>query len=189
MTAEMRPHGLGWPLVILAGMLMVLSFVVLLPVADMFIAQSDAETELRQQLDVYRAQIAARERLAAELAAAEQQEASAAALLRGDNAALAAAAMQGLVKALVERHGGQVRSAQMVPVPAAAGLQKVVVQFELAIPRGSLKAATYALETGTPYLFLDSADIQPETFAGASAAPDVLRVLWSVHGYRRAGKP
>jgi general secretion pathway protein M len=183
---QSRLHGRGWPLVILAGIGVVLTFAVVLPTVELFAMQRADVKRARADMALYRAQIAARPRLQAELAALDRQEAQAAALLRGPSTAIAAANMQSLIKRLIEAHSGQMRSAQLLSASAVEGLEKVEVQYELSLPPGSLAAATFELETGRPFLFLDSIDVRPETIAGdATGAPGNLHVQWTMHGYRR----
>jgi general secretion pathway protein M len=185
-------RGRGWPLVILAGIVVVLAIVVVLPVAESFAEQNDEIAQSRDDLALYRAQIAARPQLEATLASIDRREASTAGLLRGDSDALAAATMQSLVKALIERHGGQVRSVQNLPSVPVGGLRKIEVQYEVSIPLGALKSVTYQLETGEPYLFLDNVDIRAEDgwiADSAKAAPRDLHVQWTISGYRWAGAP
>lgn len=183
-------RGRGWPIVILAGLVILLVFVVLMPAVELFAEQSDAVAQAQSDFAAYRAQIAAAPRLKAELASARQQEAATASLVTGDSTALAAANLQAIVKALVERHGGQLRSAQTLSSAAADGREKIVVQDEVSLPAGALKPATYDIETGTPYLFLDAVDIRPEAYAGdAAQAPGALHVQWTIHAYRRVATP
>lgn len=190
MTALFRSRRRVRPLAVLAGTLAVLLLVVLIPLFVLLAGQSDEVVQARADLAASRAQIAARPRLQAELAALERQESQTGALLGGTSTALAAASMQSLVKELVEHHGGQMRSAQTLAASATTGLEKVQVQFELSLPLGSLKAATYELESKAPYLFLDEVEIRPEQYTGAAAtAPGSLHVTWTVHGYRRLEAP
>jgi general secretion pathway protein M len=188
----MAARGKGWPLAILIGIVVVLLIVIVLPVAETFGEQSDEIAQSQDEYAAYRAQIASRPRLEAELAALDRQESSTAGLLRGGNAALAAANMQGLVKTLVERHGGQVRSVQNLPSSMVGGLEKIEVQYELSIPLGSLKAVTWQLETNVPYLFLDDVQIHPENGwspGDAAASSRNLYVQWTITGYRWVGTP
>jgi hypothetical protein len=65
-----------------------------------------------------------------------------------------------------------------------------VVQYEVSLPPGSLLAATYELETRTPYLFVDAAEIRPELYGDTpAAAPSALHVSWTIHAYRRTDAP
>ncbi len=184
MTMPSKPR--GWPLVILAGLVLLLAFAVLMPICEIFADQSDEAAQAQRELGVYRARIAARPRLEAELNVIDRQTLATSQLLTGTNTALAAASMQSMEKDLVERHSGQVRSAQTLVASVSNGLEKVQVQYELSIPLGSLKAVTYELETKAPFLFLDDVEIRPELYAGgAPGVPGNLHVRWLVHGYRR----
>lgn len=185
-------RGRGWPLVVLTGIVVVLLIVVVVPVVGSFREQDEEIAQARIAFAVYRSQIASRPALEAQLAALNRRQASTAGLLTGDSAALAAANMQNLVKALVERHGGQVRSVQTLPSAMAGGLERIPVQYELSIPLGSLKAVTYQLEAGLPYLFLDAVDVRTERNwapQGSASTPRDLYVQWTVSGYRWAGAP
>jgi general secretion pathway protein M len=192
MAALRRAHGRGWPIAILAGIVVLLLIVVVLPVVETFGEQSDEIAQSQEQFAIYNSQIASRPKLEAQLTALNQREASTAGLLRGDSAALAAASMQSLVKALVERRGGQVRSVQNLPSQPLGGLEKIEVQYELSIPLGSLAGVAYQLETSVPYLFLDDVDVRSEEAwlpQDATGAPRDLHVQWTIRGYRWAGTP
>jgi hypothetical protein len=182
MSASLRPFAA------LAGIAMLIFAAVLLPAYALFAAQSDAAAQAQQELAALRARIAAHPALQTQLEALAAEENEAGAMLNGTNSALAAAAMQSLVKELVERHSGQLRSAQTLGSSSANGLEKIQVEYELSLPLGSLKSATYELETKAPYLFLDNVEIRPELYATAGAPPN-LHVLWTVHGYRRVETP
>jgi len=184
--AQSRLYGRGWPLVILAGIAVVLFFAVLLPTVELFAIQREDIAQAREDMASYRAQIGLRPQLQAQLTALDRQEAQAVSLLHGSSSAIAAANMQSLVKGLIEAHSGQMRSAQLLSASASDGLEKIEVQFELSLPLGSLAAATFEVETGRPFLFLDSVDVRPETYAGAATGvPGNLHVQWTMHGYRR----
>lgn len=182
--------GRGWALAILAGIVLVVLIVVVAPVAVSFAEQSDEIELSRDQLAQYRALIASRPALEARLATIGRRDASMSGLLQGDSTALAAANMQGLVTALVHRHGGQVRSVQNMPASSTGGLEKIEVQYELTLPLASLKSVVYQLETGQPFLYLDQMDIHPEENAaldGPMRAPSDLHVELLVRGYRWVG--
>jgi general secretion pathway protein M len=183
-------RGRGWPLAILAGVAIVLAAGVLLPMAEAFVDQRDDAVQAQADLARYRAEIAALPRLRAERDVLSRSDAATAALLTGDSAALASANLQSLIKTLVERHGGQVRSAQTLSSAPAGGVERVVVQEEISLPVASLAAATYEIESGVPYIFIDATEIRPELYTGdAMSAPVNLHVLWTIHGYRRSGAP
>jgi general secretion pathway protein M len=186
MTLPAITRGRGWVLVAVLAVAVLVLCAGVTAATELFSQQQDEIAQARDDSASYRALIAARPYLEKEYGALARSEAGAASLLHGDSVALAAAEMQNLVKALVERHGGQLRSAQLLSGSPASGLEKVVVQYELSIPLGALKSVTYQLETGRPYLFLDEVEIRPESYAGASSgAPGNLNVEWTIHGYRR----
>ncbi len=182
------PMSRGTILAALAGSAVLILAAVLVPAYALFAAQSGDAAQAQQELAALHARIAANPVLKTQLESLAAQEAQTGALLEGGNSALAAAAMQSLVKELVERHSGQLRSAQTLASSSANGLEKIQVEYELSLPLGSLKGATYELESKAPYLFLDSVEIRPELYA-AAGAPANLHVLWTVHGYRRVETP
>lgn len=190
MTAQSIMRGRGWTLFAVLGVAVLVFCVVVTAVIEIFSQQHDEIVQASVDSASYRSLIAARPNLEREYGALERREAAAASLLHGESVALAAAEMQDLVKVLVERNGGQLRSAQLLSSPPANGLERVVVQYELSIPLGALKGVTYQLETGKPYLFLDEVEIRPESYAGAtSGTPANLNVEWTIHGYRRQEGP
>ncbi|HEY1707118.1 MAG TPA: type II secretion system protein GspM [Rhizomicrobium sp.] len=183
-------RGRGWSHVLLIALATVLVIAIGVPVVESFIDQSDEIAESKTTLIRLRGQIAAKPRLERELAEIDSLGAATASLLRGGSEALAAANMQNAVKGLVERHGGQVRSAQNLPSAMLGALQRIQVQYELSLPLGSLPAVTYELETSMPYLFLNDVDIRAEKAwgpGGTSSGVPNLHVLWTVSGYRWAG--
>lgn len=181
------PHGgRGWALFILAAIVIVLGIAIGMPVADAFAEQGDERAQAQADLARARAQLAARPQMQAQLAAMRAREAADGSLLQGANSAVAAANLQSLVKALVERHGGQLRSAQTLATTVSSGLEKITAQFDVSLPLGALKPVSFDLETGSPALIVDTADVRPELYEGAGAgAPSTIRVQWTLHGYRR----
>ncbi len=183
-----RSTGGGWTIVGLLAIALLLAIGVLLPVADIFAEQKDDMEQAQRELAAYRLQVARQPQLDAEFSDLQRQQSSGAAMLQGDSAALAAANMQSLVKDLVERHGGAMRSAQNLAASKSGGMEKITAQYEMSIPMGSLKAVTYELETRTPYLFFDQVEIRPESSTGGpTGAPTDLDVQWTLHGYRWTG--
>lgn len=182
------PRGRGWFFVLVGAGVLLLVTLIAMPLAALFVEQSDAMAGAQADLAHYRAEIAARPRLERARAALDRDDATLSTLLPGASDSLASANLQGLVKTLVEHRGGQLRSAQAVAAGTAGGLEKITVQFELTLPLGALEGATYDLESRSPYLYLDEIDVRPEIYADArSGAPSSVHVTWTVHGYRSAG--
>jgi hypothetical protein len=156
-----------------------------------FGGQSDATDEATRQLATYRAEVAERPELEAQLRALQAQAASTPGLIVSDSAALAQSQLQDDVKAIVTASQGEVRTAQVVPVSSVDGFQLIAVQYDLMVPMARLRDLTYALETHSPYLFLDEADIvatQDWQSGDPQIANPMLEVRWTVHGYRWGGK-
>jgi hypothetical protein len=186
MSLELRSRALA--LGILAGVLAVAWLVIAMPILDAFADQRDAIAQSTQMLAAYQAEIAARPQIEAKFAVMNVTESSTGGLIQGRNAALAAANMQSLVKALVEREMGQLRSAQNLTPSSHDGIEKVAVQYDVSLPVSRLKDTSYRIETNAPYLFLDDVDIRmPESWQseGAPNDPPPLEIRWTVSGYRR----
>ncbi|HEY2034725.1 MAG TPA: type II secretion system protein GspM [Rhizomicrobium sp.] len=177
---------------ILSGILAIAGFIILAPILDAFAAQRHEIALSAQTLEAYQSEVAARPQIEAQYAAMSTTEASLGAIVQGRSTALAAANMQGLIKSLVERESGQVRSAQNLTPSSSNGFEKVAIQYDLSLPLNRLKDTAYKLETGAPYLFLDDVDIRmAESWQseGAPNDPPPLQVRWTVRGYRWAGSP
>jgi hypothetical protein len=80
--------------------------------------------------------------------------------LAGSTDALAAAGLQDQVRALVIEKGGSIRSIQPMPGVAVDGLTRITLRVQMAGTIETLLEVLYALETGTPILFIDSLDVQ-----------------------------
>ncbi len=174
--------------VAVAGALFLL--LVVAPLAFVLFAQSDAESEALNQLAHYRAEIAARPALEAELANLREKLSTVPGAIAGDSAALAQAQLQSDVKSLVENNAGAVRSAQILPVSDASGFDVIAIQYEITLPITHLRDLLYATEAHSPYLFIDNVDIamqQDWRPAEAQTPEPVLLVRWTVRAYHWNG--
>ncbi|MBL6936613.1 MAG: hypothetical protein ISS15_11805 [Alphaproteobacteria bacterium] len=164
--------------------------IVAVPIVGAFLAQQAEADQALALLEGYRTRIASEASLRAAAGAAARQEADANMMVAGASPSLAAAAVQNRVLDIVQRHGGQVRSSQVLASKAAKDLVRIALQYEVSLPAGGLMGATYELETGKPFLFIDAAEIRPELYRDASAgAPATLHVSWTVHAYQKASAP
>jgi type II secretion system (T2SS) protein M len=155
-----------------------------------FGGQSADTQEAVHQLAIYRAEMAMRPQLEAQLKALKLQAAATPGLIANDNPQLAQAQLQDEVKAIVVANQGEVRMAQVVPASTVDGFQVIAVQYDLMVPMARLRDLTYAIETHTPYLFIDGADIvstQDLQSGDPQTANPMLEVRWTVHGYRWSG--
>jgi hypothetical protein len=167
----------------------VLLIVVLLGLV-IFGGQSQDTADEVHALAVYRAQIALRPQLEEQLKALKLQAAATPGLIGSDNASLAQAQLQDEVKAIVIANQGEVRTAQVVPASTVDGFQVIAIQYDLMIPMAHLRDLTYAIESHTPYLFIDEADIvsnQDFQSGDPQAANPMMELRWTVHAYRWSG--
>lgn len=162
------------------------ALIVAVPVWAAFSAQNGEIADSLRQLGQYRAEIAARPALEAELRALNEKGASVPGVVEGESTPLAQAKLQSEIKALIEANGGSVRSMQILPPAKQGGFEIVSVQCDLSIPQTRLKALAYAVAAHAPYLFVGEASITapPSDPDQASNKQSTLDMRWTVHGYR-----
>ena len=151
--------------------------------------ESIAET--RDLLGRFEKLAAARPSLEAQAAAVEQTPAATAYYLAGETDALAAAALQARVTALVEGSGGALASIQTLPSQAEEGFTRIAIRLQLSSSIESLVRILHGLETGVPLLFLDNLEIQAPGASYAGADPEFanqpLTVAFDLYGYLAPG--
>mgnify|MGYP001552256646 CR=1 FL=1 len=170
----------------LAVLCLVLLGIVAIPIYGMFADLSKERAAQKQQLAVYRAEIAAEPALLQELADLKARARNAPGLVRAPSADLAAAQIQSELKTIVSANGGEIRSAQTSPAVHAQGFETISVTYDLTVPLSHLRGLLYAVEVHTPYLVLDDVSISAPQTGGVEAADPVLSLRWTVHGYRWA---
>jgi general secretion pathway protein M len=155
-----------------------------------FGGQSAETTDAVHQLAVYRAEIAMRPELETALKDLRQRAAATPGLITSDSVALAQAQLQDEVKSIVTDNQGEVRTAQIVPSTTVDGFQVIAIQYDLGVPMAKLRDLIYAIETRSPYLFVDDADIvaQQDWQSGDPQPTNpMLDVRWTIRGYRWSG--
>jgi general secretion pathway protein M len=80
--------------------------------------------------------------------------------LTGPNDSLIAAALQARIKAVVDDAHAQLRSTQILPVREELGFRRFTARIEITGHEDALARVWYAMETGKPFLFIDSFDIE-----------------------------
>jgi hypothetical protein len=115
-------------------------------------------------------------------------------LIVADDSALAEAQVQREVKSLVENNVGEVRSTQVASKKPTGGLEEISIQYDLSVPITRLDPLLYAIESHTPYLFIDHATIsgglawqQPQSASKKQPEPK-LDVRLTVRAYRWSAK-
>lgn len=162
---------------------------VALPVVALFRGQAADRKEALAQLSQYRAQEGQRPALAAQLAALREGAKTVPGLLNASSAALAQAEFQSEMKELIDKNGGSLLSAQLLPPTKVKGFDSVSIEYDLTIPLSNFSSLVYAVETHVPYYFIDSADfVMPPNWRPNSPRPNPsMEMRWTIHAYRWRG--
>jgi hypothetical protein len=189
MTAPTFLRGRKGAFLALGAIVLLFALVFALPVAALFRAQADDRAEALDQLAAYRAQDAQRPALVARLAALQQGAKSVPGLLTASSAALAQAQLQSDMKELIDRSGGALLSAQLLPPTKVKGFDSVAIEYDLTIPVSRFSSLVYAVETHTPYYFVDSADfVMPPNWRPNPQGQDPsMEMRWTIHAFRWRG--
>lgn len=96
-------------------------------------------------------------------------------LMEGENRALAAANLQRRLQQDVRRHNGRILSARVVKAVADGPFERVTVDVRAQLPLAGLQGFLHALETGKPYLFIDTMNVsaRPARRRGKPTAPEM----------------
>lgn len=124
------------------------------------------------------------------------------AFLRGKNASLAAANLQGRIDRLVKSLNGKLTSAQSIPTQDKEAFQKVIVRAQVILTTDAMRRLLHRLESARPYLFLDNVVIRkaPQIrrrinrnnrsgIRQQQEDTDQLDVRFDVYGYLWQGSP
>ena len=160
-----------------------------LPLAAMFQAQADNRDAALEQLTAYREQEARRPALLARLAALQESAQTVPGLLRASSAALAQAQLQSDMKELIDKNSGNLLSAQLLPPTKVKGFDQIAIEYDMTVPLSHVSTLLYAVETHTPYFFVDSADlVMPPNWRPSPQMQDpAMEVRWTIHAYRWSG--
>lgn len=188
MTAPTFLRGRKGAFIALGAVAFLFVVLVALPVAAMFEGQAQDRASALSQLAAYRAQEAERPALAARLAALQEGAKSVPGLLDASSAALAQAQLQSEMKDLIDRSGGSLLSAQLLPPTRVKGFDSVAIEYDVTIPVARFSSLVYAVETHTPYYFIDSADfVMPPNWRPNVTEDPSMEMRLTVHAYRWAG--
>lgn len=103
--------------------------------------------------------------------------------LPGETDALAAASLQDRVTSIAQAAGAELRSIQIIPATDEDGVRRVGATVEMSTRTSGLLRAAYALESGTPYLFITGTEAVAEV-DGTPTDDPTLVVRFDVSGYR-----
>jgi len=158
------------------------------PVIDSYTSDREAAEQMQGALARY--QRAARELpdLKARMDALRQRGPAQAGYLDGENETVAAAVLQERFKAVLQRHGGVLKSTQVLTGRDEGAARRIAVRGDLTATLGTLQRAVYELEAGSPLLFVDNLDIRavvrPRGGPDGDQEPQ-LEVNFDLYGYMR----
>jgi hypothetical protein len=184
-------HGRRGAFIALGAAAVLVLILIGLPIAMLFAAQAGDIHDSEAQIASYQTEVGQRPQLEEQLTALRQSAQSVPGLLTGTSAALAQAQLQSDMKQLIEHSGGTLLSAQLLPPTSANGFDVVSISYDMTVPLGRFRALLYAVETHTPFYFINDADfIMPANWRPGNAQdPDpAMEVRWTLHAYRWSGR-
>ncbi len=128
-----------------------------------------------------------RQQLEAQLSALRETQSTVGRLIEGDSVELSAAGVQNWLKALTEANDAELKSTQILPAEDGETFRKVAVRVTMMANTEAAQAVFHALETATPYLFLDRLDLRgPKRRSRRKKKNEgILQVRFDVFGYMR----
>lgn len=147
--------------------------------------------EVREQLSRYQRLAAARPALERQMQQVATDRTSDGYYLSGGTDALVAAELQDRVNVLVEAKGGSLRSIQPMAGIDEQGFRRITLRVQMTATIEALFETLYALEVGTPMLFVENLDIQSRSIrrqsddTGSQEVPDapLLTVGFDLSGF------
>lgn len=121
------------------------------------------------------ARVRHRDSFAERLKALEEEVSGNPAHIQAETTSLGAAVLQGLLTEAAARQGVQVASTQVLPGARASGFERIVLRADIAGPYPSIAALLHGIESGVPFMFVDTIEIRPgaDLAAGNAQASDV----------------
>lgn len=134
----------------------------------------------------YRRLAADHDALAARLEAVRARRAAENYYLAAASPSLAAADLQNLLRAIVDDTGAELRRTQVLTARDEGALSRVAIRVQLGTDIAALRSILYALESGTPLLFIDNLDIRQRRRQQADdAAAVALEARFDLYGFTR----
>lgn len=130
----------------------------------------------------------ARAALEARLAELEDRQAAGRRVLTAASPSLAAAQLQNDVKELVGRHGGDLKSTQVIAGDREGPFRKITLRASMDADLTSLQRIFHGLEASHVYRFLDNVEIRARLArrrTEATSVPTMLDVRFDVFAYLR----
>jgi general secretion pathway protein M len=159
--ARSPPASRGVALAILVGLVGVIYFGIAAPLLEQYRRGGSEIEALKSALTRFERIADERTSRQAELAGLEHQRAAQEGFLQGPNETLIAAEIQNRIKTLATAAHGELTSTQILPSEADGKLKRISVREQMSITLPGLVSVVHALESATPFLFLDNVDIRP----------------------------
>lgn len=145
-------------LLVLLPVILVLQFAIF-PLFSAYDEFSNEIESMQDEITRYRTVIGELPALQAAAAELQKQQPLTPFLLPGSNSALAAAALQRHLQKLAAEHEARIVSVRVQPAVPDGPLQKISVQARLQADSRGLRNLLHALESGTPFVFIDTLNI------------------------------
>jgi len=110
--------------------------------------------------------------------------------LRPGAPALSAAEGQEVMRQLIEGNGAKLITMQVPPSKEEGRYRQVTVNVQLTANINALRRILHAIESSTPYLFVDNVMVRssvPSNFRPAPGAEPEMFVQFDVYGYSQTG--
>ena len=188
MSAMSRSRLLALAILLAAVALVGVIFVY--PLAAYYAQAADAVDAKRHELVRYQSLAARLPDLTLQLSEIQDDSASSDYYVDGATAALASAEMQGQLKQLAQRSGGEVISSQIMPSEDGLAEPRAGLRAHIKLDTQSLVRVLHAIEAGQPMYFVDNLLIDVRPARGRAGGKIVktteLDVKFDVYGYLAA---
>jgi general secretion pathway protein M len=177
---------------LVAAAAMVIAAGIVLPTIERYQALESGIAESETALQRFTRVAARLPALEAERASLRSALAAQDGFLKATSDTLIAAEMQARIKTVVDRAHGQLKSTQILPAREENGFREITARVEVVGNANVLERLWYEMETGIPFLFIDSFDVQvrPVPRMDRTAPPlTTLDSRFDVTAYARAAAP
>lgn len=173
-------------LALLAGVLLMVAAFGVLPLADKIRETDEALDHNRQMIARMSGRVKTGGSYDSQIDVLQARINDSGLYIRADTEPLAAAAVQEHLKRAVGQHGGELRSVQSLPSVPEDELTRVGLRVVMTGGLAPILRVLYELETGEPYLFVDSLQIKStkrRRRRTEQAPVETLSIRVDVYGY------
>lgn len=181
------PTGLRGRLVALALVLIpaiLLARYVFWPAAESYFATADELMASREEIRRYQRLLNELPALQAAVARLERTQPLSPALLSGTNRALAAASLQRRLQDAASEHGATILSLRVQNPVTDGPLERISVEVRLRADMRKLRDLLHAIETASPYLFVEDFSVNVRNVRRRQVTPGGLETRLTLYGLR-----